>query len=128
MQRPAAGEAGANIERSRCGTPHRADARGGLERTAALSLAALIPFGPAKVLPILRMDLHGVHAASTVWDGRVTLTQQGQWRVADNAFLASIANPLAKLLALFAIRPPRPVAGSFDLFSRPRGSIGSPVS
>jgi paraquat-inducible protein A len=47
------------------------------------------------------MCLLGACAESTVWDGVVSLARHGQWLVAVIVFLASIAIPLAKLLALF---------------------------
>lgn len=85
----------------RCGSIISARGSGSLERTAALSLAALIFFVPANAYPILRMNFHGAYSESTVWDGCVKLFQQDQWLVAAIVFLASIAIPLAKLLGLF---------------------------
>jgi paraquat-inducible protein A len=72
-----------------------------LEVTAALSLAALILYVPANLYPILRMNRRGAYSESTVWDGVTSLAQHDQWFVAVVVFLASIAIPLAKLLALF---------------------------
>src|SRR5206468_9294052 len=72
-----------------------------LNRTAALSLAALILYVPANIYPILRMDYYGAYSESTVWDGCVRLFQDGQWLVAIIVFLASILIPLFKLLGLF---------------------------
>jgi len=88
-------------ECSRCGSLIGARARGSLERTAALSLAALIFLVPANAYPILRMNFHGAYSESTVWDGCLKLFQQDQWLVAAIVFLASIAIPFTKLLALF---------------------------
>ncbi|TAN50968.1 MAG: paraquat-inducible protein A [Betaproteobacteria bacterium] len=102
LQRLPALEAGDAADCGRCGSPLRARrAHGGLERTAALTLAALILFVPANAYPILRMQFHGAYSESTVWDGCVKLMQQGQWFVAAIVFLASIAIPLVKLLGLF---------------------------
>src|SRR5574340_966840 len=72
-----------------------------LTRTAALTLAALILYVPANVYPILRMNFYGAYSESTVWDGCVTLFQDGQWVVASIVFFASILVPLFKLLGLF---------------------------
>lgn len=72
-----------------------------LRTTAALSLAALILYVPANVLPILEMDIHGAHSESTIWDGCTALFQDDQWLVASIVFLASILIPLLKLLGLF---------------------------
>ena len=100
-QRLPALEAGAPADCGRCGSPLRARAHGSLERTAALSLAALILFVPANAYPILRMQFHGAYSESTVWDGCIKLMQQDQWLVAAIVFLASIAIPFVKLLGLF---------------------------
>jgi paraquat-inducible protein A len=72
-----------------------------LERTAALSLAALIFYVPANIYPILRMNYHGAHSESTVWDGCISLFQNDQRLVAVIVFLASILIPIFKLLGLF---------------------------
>jgi len=93
--------AGAAAECCRCGSiisEHRARS---LERTAALSLAALIFYVPANVYPILVMNYHGAYSESTVWDGCVSLFKNGQWLVALIVFFASILIPLFKLLGLF---------------------------
>lgn len=88
-------------ECSRCGSRLRAPERASLERTAALTLGALILFVPANAYPILRLDYHGAYSESTVWDGCVSLAEQGEWLVAGIVFLASIAVPLLKLAGLF---------------------------
>jgi paraquat-inducible protein A len=67
---------------------------------AALTLAALILYLPANMLPILTMDLHGVHSETTIWDGCANLFRDGEWFVASIVFLASILIPLLKLLGL----------------------------
>lgn len=92
---------GSVAECSRCGARIGARTHGSLERTAALTLAALVFFVPANAYPILRMDFHGAYSESTVWDGCVKLFQQGQWLVAAIVFLASMAIPFTKLLGLF---------------------------
>jgi len=43
-------------------------------------------------LSILLMDFYGAYSESTVWDGCVTLYQDGQWPVATIVFLASIVS------------------------------------
>ncbi|OHC64578.1 MAG: hypothetical protein A2045_06455 [Rhodocyclales bacterium GWA2_65_20] len=86
----------------RCGAGlHAGASRGSLRATAALSLAALILYVPANILPILVMDMHGAHSESTIWDGCTRLFQDEQWLVAAIVFLASILIPLLKLIGLF---------------------------
>jgi paraquat-inducible protein A len=71
-----------------------------LGRTAAFSVAALVFYLPANLHPILHMQLYGVNSESTIWDGCVTLFQEGQHFVAAVVFLASILFPLLKLVGL----------------------------
>ncbi len=94
-------EPGTVAECCRCGTVISEHKARSLGRTAALSLAALILYVPANVYPILRMNYHGAHSESTVWDGCVTLFQNDQQLVAVIVFLASILIPILKLLGLF---------------------------
>lgn len=84
----------------RCGTTLAQTKADSLARTAAFALAALILYVPANVYPILSMNFYGAYSESTVWDGCVTLFQDGQWPVALIVFMASILIPLCKLLAL----------------------------
>jgi paraquat-inducible protein A len=91
----------ATAECRRCGSILRRHKANSLDRTAALSLAALIFYVPANIYPILRMEYYGAYSESTVWDGCVNLFRDGQWMVAAIVFLASILVPLFKLLGLF---------------------------
>lgn len=85
----------------RCGSIVARAKPNSLDRTAALSLAALVLYVPANLYPIMRMEFHGSFSESTVWDGCVRLFQDGQWLVAIIVFLASLLIPLLKLLGLF---------------------------
>jgi paraquat-inducible protein A len=84
----------------RCGTQVASRRHGSLSRTAAFTLAALILYVPANLYPILRMNLHGAYSESTVWDGCVSLFRSDEYLVALIVFLASMAIPLLKLIAL----------------------------
>jgi len=88
---------------ARCGTVLVKDKPDSLERTAALSLAALVFYVPANIFPVLRMNLYGIYTQNTVWDGVVRLFQAGQWFVAAIVFAASLVIPLLKLLGLFLL-------------------------
>ena len=95
-------EPGTVVECCRCGQPiTRHKTVGSLRYTAAFSLAALILYVPANLYPMLRMQFYGAYSESTIWDGCVTLFQDGEWLVATIVFLASILIPLFKLLGLF---------------------------
>lgn len=85
----------------RCGSRIARRSHGTLHITAALALAALILYIPANIFPILQMDLYGAHSQNTIWDGTQRLWRSGDYLVAVIVFLASIAIPLLKLLALF---------------------------
>lgn len=101
LQRLEALQPGTTAECFRCGSVVGRRAVDSLGRTAAFSLAALIFFVPANIYPILLMDFYGAYSENTVWDGCVSLYQDGQWTVATIVFLASILIPLLKLLGLF---------------------------
>jgi paraquat-inducible protein A len=91
---------GTVAECARCGS-RLGKSVNSLGRTAAFSLAALIFYVPANVYPVLQMELYGAHSESTVWDGCVTLFQEGERFVAVIVFAASILSPVLKLLGLF---------------------------
>ena len=74
---------------------------GSLHLTAAFSLAALLLYIPANILPILHLDKLGVSSDNTVWSGCVALFHDNQWGIAIIVFLASILIPLIKLIGLF---------------------------
>ena len=101
LQRVQRLEPGTSAACARCGAVVASRRRSSLSLTAALALAALILYVPANIYPILRMHLHGAYSESTVWDGCVSLFESGEFLVAAIVFLASIAIPLLKLLALF---------------------------
>lgn len=100
LQRLAVLPPGGAAECCRCGAIVDQRKAGSLERTAALTLAALILYLPANLYPILRMNIYGAQSENTIWDGCASLFQHGQWLVAAVVFLASIVVPLFKLLGL----------------------------
>jgi paraquat-inducible protein A len=101
VQRVAPLQPGTNASCPRCGAVVALRRHGDPSWTAALSLAALVLYIPANLYPILRMNLHGAYSESTVWDGCVSLFRNDELLVAVIVFLASMAIPLLKLLALF---------------------------
>jgi paraquat-inducible protein A len=72
-------------------------------RAAAFALAALVLLVPANLLPILEIEYMGRTKASTVWGGCVALWEEGMWAVAALVFIASIAIPFLKLVAIFGL-------------------------
>ncbi len=72
-----------------------------IQRTMAISLAALILFIPANTLPILRVTAMGHETSDTIWQGVVSLWDGGTRSVAVLVLLCSIVIPLGKLIGLF---------------------------
>jgi paraquat-inducible protein A len=85
----------------RCGSKIALRTGGSLHLTAALSLAALILYVPANILPILQLQMYGATSQNTVWQGCQRLFQDGDYLVAVIVFCASILIPLLKLAGLF---------------------------
>lgn len=85
---------------SRCGAAIERRLRASLERTAALSLAALALYLPANLLPLLSIERFGTRQDATVWQGVSQLYERGSWGVASIVFVASMVIPLAKLVGL----------------------------
>ena len=71
-----------------------------LNRTLALSLAALILFVPANVYPTLTLALTGSSESDTVFGGVVELWQSGMWPLALLVLCASILIPLFKITGM----------------------------
>ena len=71
-----------------------------LNRTLALTLAALILFIPANVFPTLTVALMGSTQTDTVFDGVVALWQAGMWPLALIVMCASLVIPLVKIVVL----------------------------
>jgi paraquat-inducible protein A len=99
-QRVEALEPGTSAECIRCGSQMVSRPFGGLEVTAALTLAALVLYVPANIYPLLSMNIYGSYTENTVWDGVVSLMNYNQYFIATVVFLASIVIPLLKLLGL----------------------------
>ena len=72
-------------------------------RTAWASLAALILFWPAMLLPILEIEQLGLRHQSSVLGGIIELFQHGNIFVGLVVFVFSIAFPLTKLVILFEL-------------------------
>ena len=75
----------------------------GIQRTIALSLAALVLFIPANILPILSMTKFGHETKSTIWQGVVDLWESGTPSIAVIVLLCSIVIPLTKIVGLLYV-------------------------
>lgn len=69
-------------------------------RTWALTLAALVLYIPANVLPIMRASALHHDSTTTILGSVVNLWQQGAWDIALIIFIASVGVPVTKFLAL----------------------------
>ncbi|MDQ6216484.1 paraquat-inducible protein A, partial [Achromobacter insolitus] len=74
-----------------------------LARTWALLLAAVVFYIPANVLPVMQVSSVLGDSAHTILGGVVELWEMGSWDIALIVFIASVAVPLTKLLALILL-------------------------
>ncbi|KOQ43121.1 paraquat-inducible protein A, partial [Achromobacter xylosoxidans] len=74
-----------------------------LNRTWALLLAAVVFYIPANVLPVMKVSSVLGDSAHTILGGVVELWDMGSWDIALIVFIASVAVPLTKLLALILL-------------------------
>lgn len=72
-------------------------------RTWALLLAAVVFYIPANVLPVMQVSSVLGDSAHTILGGVVELWEMGSWDIALIVFIASVAVPLTKLLALILL-------------------------
>lgn len=71
-----------------------------LQRTWALTLAAVVFYIPANLLPIMTVTSLGRSQSDTIFSGVVFLLTHGMWPLAAIVFVASVFVPLLKLLIL----------------------------
>lgn len=74
-----------------------------LARTWALLLAAVVFYIPANVLPVMNVNSLLGDSAHTILGGVVELWEMGSWDIALIVFIASVAVPLTKLMALILL-------------------------
>eukprot|EP00659_Diplonema_papillatum_P013872 gene13872-21245_t len=87
-------------ECERCGAPlHRRKVHS-LTRTWAYMLTALAFYVPANLLPVMNTSMLGSGADSTIMSGVLEFWQHGAWDIALIIFIASIAVPGIKFVAL----------------------------
>ena len=74
--------------------------RDSLQRTWAFTIAALLLYLPANLLPILRVESFAGAESSTIVSGVVQFWQQEDYPVAIIIFVASVLIPVLKILAI----------------------------
>lgn len=85
---------------SRCGARLHLRSPGSLQRTIALTIAALILYFPANMLPILRIDSFTGAQKNTIVGGVIQFWQSHDYPVAAIIFVASVMIPVLKIIAL----------------------------
>lgn len=84
----------------RCDAPLHRRKTNSLTRTWAYMLAALAFYVPANLLPVMNTTLLGDGADSTIMSGVLEFWEHGAWDIALIIFIASIAVPGVKFVAL----------------------------
>ncbi|CAI8813278.1 paraquat-inducible protein A [Pseudomonas sp. IT-347P] len=84
----------------RCDAPLHRRKTNSLTRTWAYLLAALAFYVPANLLPVMNTTMLGNGADSTIMSGVLEFWQHGAWDIALIIFIASIAVPGIKFVAL----------------------------
>ncbi|CAM3947349.1 Paraquat-inducible protein A [Pseudomonas reidholzensis] len=84
----------------RCDAPLHRRKVNSLARTWAYMLAALAFYVPANLLPVMNTTMLGDGADSTIMSGVLEFWEHGAWDIALIIFIASIAVPGVKFVAL----------------------------
>jgi paraquat-inducible protein A len=84
----------------RCGAPLHRRKTDSLNRTWAFLLASLVFYIPANLLPVMNTTMLGSGADSTIMGGVLEFWQHGAWDIALIIFIASVAVPGIKFVAL----------------------------
>lgn len=84
----------------RCGTHLKRRHAGSLGRATALLIASVIFYFPANLLPVMRTTQFGNALDSTIMEGVLEFWHSGDIGVALIIFIASVAVPCTKFLAL----------------------------
>jgi paraquat-inducible protein A len=83
-----------------CRSPLHPRKPNSMARTWAFLIAALIFYVPANTLPVMYTSMLGHGEASTILHGVIEFWKAGAWDIASLIFIASVAVPSTKFLAL----------------------------
>ncbi|EXI65875.1 MAG: Paraquat-inducible protein A [Candidatus Accumulibacter adjunctus] len=84
----------------RCGERLHSRRPASIERTWALTIAALLLYIPANLLPVMTTNTPLGAVSDTIMQGVVELWSPTSWPLAIVVFVASVTIPLGKLIAL----------------------------
>jgi paraquat-inducible protein A len=87
----------------RCAAPLCHRMAGSLQRTWAYTVASIVLYVPANLLPIMSTTSVFGDEAHTILGGIEALYSEGDWMLALIVFIASIAVPLLKIAALLLL-------------------------
>jgi len=89
---------------NRCGATLHLRKPRSIQRTVALTIAAIFLYLPANILPIMTTEsLTTGSESSTIIGGVITFWQSGAYPVAAIIFVASVVIPVLKVLAIFGL-------------------------
>ncbi|CAB3762386.1 paraquat-inducible protein A [Paraburkholderia humisilvae] len=97
---PLAGAHRHDVRCARCGSRLHVRKPNSLARTWAFLLAALVLYLPANLLPVMHTSSLFGAQKDTIMSGVVYLWTSGSWPLAVLVFIASIAVPMLKILAI----------------------------
>ena len=84
----------------RCGSRLHLRNRESLQRTWAFTIASLLLYFPANLLPILRVESFAGTQSSTIVTGVIQFWEEGDYPVAIIIFVASVVIPVLKIIAI----------------------------
>ncbi len=87
----------------RCNSSLHLRQRESLQRTWALTFAALVLYFPANMLPVLKVDSIGGEQKSTIISGVIQFWQQADYPVAIIIFCASVMIPVLKIISIVSL-------------------------
>lgn len=93
-------DGGGHVRCPRCNAPLHARRPASMSTTWALTLAAMLLYLPANLLPIMLTSSFLGSQQDTILSGVVLLWRSGSWPLALVVFFASVMVPLLKILAL----------------------------
>ncbi len=94
------GTVGAEVRCLRCDRVVTTGKTGSMETTLAWLIAGIILYVPANVLPVMHTSSVNGHSDSTIIGGILEFWDMGSWDIAALIFLASVAVPVTKFLAI----------------------------
>jgi paraquat-inducible protein A len=128
LQREIALPRGVTASCIRCGTPLYRSARGGLQHAVAFTIAAMVLFVAANLLPIAGVDFGTKEAETTLPGAILAMYEQGQIAVAALVAFTTLVAPALELFAMaYMLVPlwlgacPRHVSLAFRVVPTARG-------